>query len=59
MNNNYDDLLKDGNAKEYIENNLSSEQQEKLRSVLSDKKALKEILSSPAALELIKKFRNK
>lgn len=59
MNNNYDELLKSGNAQDYIEKNLSDEQKKKLENVLSDKQALKEILSSPAALELIKKFRNK
>ncbi len=59
MNNNYDDLLKNGNVENYIENNLSPEQKKKLENVLSDKQALKEILSSPAALELIKKLRNK
>ncbi len=59
MNNNYDELLKSGNAQDYIEKNLSDEQKKKLENVLSDKQALKEILSSPAALELIKKLKNK
>ena len=57
--NNFDDLLKGGNAQNYIEKNLSDEQKKKLESVLSDKEALNKILSSPAALELMKKLRNK
>ena len=59
MNNNYDELLQGKNVESYIKNNLSDERKKKLENVLSDKQALKEILSSPAALELIRKFKSK
>ena len=43
-------------AQEYLKNNLSSEQNRKLKEVLSDKKALEKLLSTPKAQELLKKF---
>ncbi len=54
-------LLNSATSKEDVENyvnkNLSQNDKEKLQSVLSDKNKLNEILSSPFAQELIKKFR--
>lgn len=44
-------------ARKYAAKNLSESDKEKIRSVLSDKEKLNEILSSPLARELMKKFR--
>ena len=43
-------------VRNYMNNNLSQADKEKLTSVLNDKEKLKEILSSPLAQELMKKF---
>ncbi len=43
-------------AQEYLKNNLSAEQNRKLKEILSDKNALEKLLSTPKAQELLKKF---
>ena len=43
-------------VRNYMNNNLSQADKEKLNAVLGDKEKLKEILSSPFAQELMKKF---
>ncbi len=58
MNDKFDKLLNDKDVNSFIKNNLSADEKKKLNDVLSDKNKLKEILSSPFALELMKKFRN-
>lgn len=45
-----------GSLNEYIGKNLSPEVQKKVKSVLSDKKALEKLLSGKEAKELLKKF---
>ena len=61
MQNNFDSFLNGSASKEdvenYVNNNLSQSDKEKLQAVLSDKKKLNEILSGSFAQELIKKFR--
>lgn len=61
MNENLNSLLNSDTSKEdvekYVNNNLTQSDKEKIQSVLSDKNKLNEILSSPFAQELIKKFR--
>lgn len=61
MQNNFDSFLNGSASKEdvekYVNNNLSHEDKEKIKSVLADKNKLNEILSSPFAQELMKKFR--
>ncbi len=61
MDKNLDSLLNSSTSKEdvekYFNQNLSSDDKEKIKSVLSDKQKLNEILSSPFAQELIKKFK--
>ena len=44
-------------VKNYVNKNLSQSDKEKISAVLSDKQKLNEILSSPFAQELMKKFR--
>lgn len=56
MNDKFEKLLNDKDVNSFIKNDLSAEQKQKLSSILADKNKLKEILSSPAALELMKKF---
>lgn len=46
-------------VKNYAENNLTKEQQNKIKEVLSNKEKLNQILSSPFAQEIIKKFNKK
>ena len=58
MNDKFEKLLNDKDVNSFIKNDLSAEQKQKLNSILADKNKLTEILSSPAALELIKKFRH-
>ena len=58
MNDKFNELLNGKNVDSFIQNDLSAEQKKKLNDVLNDKKKLSEILSSPIALELMKKFRN-
>ena len=43
-------------AEEYLKENLSTEQSRKLKEILSDKKAIEKLLSTPKAQELLKKF---
>ena len=65
MNNkNFDELINNIKSKksneetqEYLMKNLSSEQNKKLKEVLNDKEAIKKLLSTPKAQELLKKFR--
>lgn len=61
MQDKFDSFLNGSASKEdvekYVNNNLSQSDKEKIQSVLSDKKKLNEILSSPFAQELMKKFR--
>lgn len=60
MDKNLQSLLGENTSKKdvrnYMNNNLSQADKEKLTSVLNDKEKLKEILSSPLAQELMKKF---
>ena len=60
MQENFESFLKEkiseADAEKYGVKNLSEEDKEKIRSVLSDKDKLKEILSSPFARELMKKL---
>lgn len=58
MHDKFDELLKGGNVDNFVKNNLSKEQAQKLNDVLSDKNKLNELLSSPMAQELMKKFKN-
>ena len=61
MDKNLDSLLNSSVSKEdvekYFNQKLSSDDKEKIRSVLSDKQKLGEILSSDFARELMKKFK--
>lgn len=61
MDKNLDSLLNSSVSKEdvekYFNQKLSSDDKEKIRSVLSDKQKLGEILSSDFARELMKKLR--
>lgn len=61
MDKNLNSLLNSSTSKEdvekYFNQNLSSDEKEKIKSVLSDKQKLNEILSSDFARELMKKFR--
>lgn len=50
-----DALKKSGNADKLL-NSLSAEQKEKLNAVLSDQKALENMLKSPKAMALLKLF---
>lgn len=43
-------------AQDYLMSRLSSEQSQKLNEILGDRKALEQLLQSPAAKELYKKF---
>jgi ERCC4-type nuclease len=64
MNNrNFDELINDIKSKktkeetqEYLMKNLSSEQNMKLKEILSDRKSIEKLLSTPKAQELLKKF---
>ena len=49
------ELKKNGSADKFI-NNLSPEQKEKLNAILSDQKALENVLKSPRAIALLKLF---
>lgn len=61
MDKNLDSLLNSSISKEdvekYFNQKLSSDDKEKIKSVLSDKQKLSEILSSDFARELMKKFK--
>ena len=61
---NFDEIINNIKSKksneetqEYLMENLSSEQNKKLKEVLNDKEAIKKLLSTPKAQELLKKFR--
>ncbi len=63
-NNNFDELINNIKSKktnketqDYLMNNLSTEQNRKLKEILSDKKAIEKLLSTPKAQELLKKFK--
>ncbi len=63
-NKNFDEIINNIKSKksneetqEYLMKNLSSEQNKKLKEVLNDKEAIKKLLSTPKAQELLKKFR--
>lgn len=58
MNDKFYKLLNNKDVNSFIKNDLSAEQKKKLNDVLGDENKLKEILSSPFAIELMKKFRN-
>ena len=45
-----------GHLNDYLSKNLSPDAQKKINSVLSDKEALKKLLSGKEAQELLKKF---
>ena len=62
-NKNFDEIINNIKAKrssketeEYLKKNLSTEQSQKLKEILSDKKAIEKLLSTPKAQELLKKF---
>ena len=62
-NKNFDEIINNIKAKrssketeEYLKENLSTEQSQKLKEILSDKKAIEKLLSTPKAQELLKKF---
>lgn len=62
-NRNFDELINDIKSKktkeetqEYLMKNLSSEQNLKLKEILSDRKSIEKLLSTPKAQELLKKF---
>ncbi len=63
-NKNFDEIINNIKSKksneetqEYLMKNLSSEQNKKLKEVLNDKEAIKKLLSTPKAQELLKKLR--
>lgn len=60
---NFDELIKGikskkskEETKEFLEKNLSPDQNKQLKDVLSDKEAIRRLLSTPKAQELLKKF---
>ena len=62
-NRNFDEIINDIKSKkskeetqEYLMKNLSSEQNQKLKEILSDRKSIEKLLSTPKAQELLKKF---
>ena len=62
-NRNFDEIINNIKSKkskeetqEYLMNNLSSEQNRKLKEILSDRKSIEKLLSTPKAQELLKKF---
>ncbi len=62
-NRNFDELINDIKSKktkeetqEYLMKNLSSEQNLKLKEILSDRKSIEKLLSTPKAQELLKKY---
>ena len=63
-NKNFDEIIDNIKSKksseetqEYLMKNLSSNQSQKLKEILSDRKAMEKLLSTPKAQELLKKFR--
>ncbi len=62
-NKNFDEIIDNIKSKksneetqEYLMKNLSSKQSQKLKEVLSDRKSIEKLLSTPKAQELLKKF---
>ncbi len=62
-NNNFDEIISgikekksNAEAEEYLKKNLTPNQTKKLNDILSDKSALQQLLSSPKAQELLKRF---
>ncbi len=62
-NKNFDEIINgikgqksNAEAEEYIKKSLTPDQTKKLNEVLSDKSALQQLLSTPQAKELLKKF---
>lgn len=62
-NKNFDEIIDGVKSKkskeetqEYLMNSLTPNQSKKLQEVLSDRKALQQLLSTPKAQELLKKF---
>jgi peptidyl-tRNA hydrolase len=63
-NRNFDEIIDNIKSKksneetqEYLMKNLSTEQNQKLKEILSDRKSIEKLLSTPKAQELLKKFR--
>lgn len=63
MSNNFDEIIngiKSKKSKEetetFLEKNLTPDQNKQLKEVLSDKEALRKLLSTPRAQDLLKKF---
>ena len=63
-NKNFDEIIDNIKSKksseetqEYLMKNLSSNQSQKLKEILSDRKAMEKLLSTPKAQELLKRFR--
>lgn len=66
LNNNLDEILKsagknpdDEGIKQHLLASLSKEDREKLQKMLTDRQAVEQILKSPQAQELIKKYGKK
>ena len=62
-NNNFDEIIKGIKSKksneetqDYLMKNLTPNQNRKLKELLNDKEAVKKLLSTPKAQELLKKF---
>ena len=62
-NKNFDEIIDNIKSKksneetqEYLMKNLSAEQNQKLKEILSDRKSIEKLLSTPKAQELLKKF---
>lgn len=62
-NNNFDEIVKkmkqqkdQESAKDFLMKNLNQSQSKKLQEVMSDKNALSQLLTTPQAQELLKKF---
>ncbi len=63
MSNNFDDILNGikskktkGETEDFLKKSLTPEQNKQLKEVLNDKEALKNLLSTPKAQELLKRF---
>jgi ERCC4-type nuclease len=62
-NKNFDEIIDNIKSKktneetqEYLMKNLSTEQNQKLKEILSDRKSIEKLLSTPKAQELLKRF---
>ena len=63
MSNNFDEIINSIKSKktkeeteEFLKKSLTPEQNQQLRDVMSDKNALKNLLSTPKAQEILKRF---